>query len=146
MKLDGSHFCPQAPATVFALLLDPLFLQRAISGCERMERVGEDQYNAHLKIGAGMIKGNYIGKVRITEKEPPQKLILQMEGRGSPGFVNGAAVVELTAEGQGTRLNYRAEVTVGGMIAMVGSRMIEAAAKKLAAEFFQNITSQTPGA
>ena len=142
MKIDGSQLLALPPNEVFNLLTDPAVLQSAITGCERMERVGEDEYKAHLKIGAGMVKGNYVGKVRIAERVPPRKLTLQIEGKGAAGFVNGSAVVELAEEGQGTKLTYRAEAKVGGMIAMVGSRIIEAAGKKMAAEFFQNLNSQ----
>ena len=142
MKIEGSQSLALAPAEVFQLLIDPNVLQAAIPGCERMERVGDDEYNAHLKIGAGMVKGTYVGKVRITERDAPRKLTLRIEGKGAPGFMNGSAVVELAEEGQGTKLVYRAEAKVGGLIAMVGSRMIEATAKKIASEFFENINSQ----
>ena len=141
MKIEGSQVLALTPAEVFRRLTDPVALQGALAGCEKMERIGEDEYKAHLKIGSGMIKGNYIGKVRITERTEGRKLTLQMEGKGTPGFVNGTAVVELTGEGQGTKLTYQAEAKVGGLVAMVGSRMIEATAKKIAAEFFQNISS-----
>ena len=142
MKIEGSNLLAALPAEVFESLIDPLVLQKTIPGCERMERIGEDEYAAHLKIGSGMIKGSYSGKVRITEKSAPRKLTLQIEGKGTPGFVNGSAVVELSEEGQGTKLVYLAEVQVGGLIAMVGSRMIEATAKKLAADFFKNLESK----
>jgi hypothetical protein len=125
---------------VFEALTNPGVLQRAIPGCEKLEKTGEDEYNAHLKLGLAAIKGSYTGKVRLTDKQPPHKFTMHMEGRGAPGFVKGTSLVELKEEGQGTRLNYTADVQVGGLIAAIGSRLIEAAAKKLSEEFFKKLS------
>ena len=65
-----------------------------------------------------------------------------MEGKGGPGFVKGSAQIELREDAQKTKLSYTANVQVGGLIAAVGSRMIEAAAKKLAGEFFQKFSEE----
>ena len=103
-----------------------------------MEKTAEDQYNAHLKIGVASIKGSYVGKVRLSDLRPPHNFTLHLEGKGTPGFVKGTTRIELKEDGSGTKLSYTADVQVGGLIAAVGSRVIEATAKKLAAEFFQN--------
>ena len=145
MKLQGSYAIAAPPARVFEALNDPAILQRAIPGCEKLEKTGEDEYNAHLKIGLAAIKGSYVGKVRLTDKDPPHKFTLHMEGRGAPGFVKGQTVVELTEEGEGTRLTYTADAQVGGLIAAVGSRLIEAGAKKLSDEFFKGFSAIVTG-
>jgi hypothetical protein len=137
MKIEGSHNIAAPPDRVFASLVDPTVLQQAIPGCEKMEQTGEDDYHAHLKLGLASIKGSYVGKVRLTDKAPPHKFTLHLEGKGGPGFVKGTTAIELKPEGQGTKLQFSADVQVGGLIASVGSRVIEAAAKKLAGEFFQ---------
>lgn len=101
-----------------------------------MERTAEHEYNAHLKIGIASIKGKYVGKVRLRETQPPKRFTLELEGKGTPGFVKGTARIEITAESSASRLSYTATVQVGGLIAAVGSRVVEAAGKKLAGEFF----------
>ncbi|MBI2925900.1 MAG: carbon monoxide dehydrogenase subunit G [Verrucomicrobia bacterium] len=141
MNIQGSHLIAAPPSRVFEQLVDPAILQQAITGCEKMEKTGEDEYNAHLKIGLASVKGNYVGKVRVTDKQPPHKFTLNLEGKGGPGFVKGTTRVELAARGPGTELRYTADVQVGGLIAAVGSRVIEAAAKKLAGEFFQRFSA-----
>ena len=140
MNIQGTCTIVAPPERVFESLIDPAVLQRVIPGCEKMEKTGEDEYNAHLKIGIASVQGNYVGKVRLSEKEPPRKFTLHLEGKGAPGFVKGSSVIELKAEGPETKLTYTANVQVGGLIAAVGSRMIEAAAKKLAAEFFEKFS------
>lgn len=136
MIIEGTHSIAAAPALVFDRLMEPAVLQQAIPGCDKLEKTGEDEYVAHLKLGIGSIKGSYSGKVSLSDRQPPHKFTLHMEGKGGPGFVKGTSAIELTADGRATKLHYSANVQVGGLIAAVGSRMIEAAAKKLAGEFF----------
>jgi carbon monoxide dehydrogenase subunit G len=136
MKFDGGCDLGAPVALVFERLNDPAVLQQCIPGCEKMEKTGEDRYNAHMKMGLAAIKGSFVGTVRVTDKQAPNRYTLNIEGRGAPGFVNGKAVIELSAAGERTNLRYSAEAQVGGLIAAVGSRLIEAAAKKMAEEFF----------
>src|SRR5260221_1471296 len=138
MNVQGTHIIAASPAKVFESLINPAVLQKAIPGCEKMEKTAEDEYNAHLKIGVASIKGSYVGKIRMSDKQPPNKFTLHMEGKGTPGFVKGTTRIELAADGAATKLSYTADVQVGGLIAAIGSRVIEATAKKLAAEMFQN--------
>ena len=145
MNIHGSHTIAAAPAKVFESLIDPGVLQRCISGCEKMEKTAADEYNAHLKLGLASIKGSYVGKVKLTDQQPPHKFTLHLEGKGGPGFVKGAAQIELKEDGPQTKLLYTADVQVGGLIAAVGSRMIEAAGKKLAEEFFKKFSQIVAG-
>ena len=140
MIIQGTCSLPRAPAIVFQALIDPTVLQQAIPGCERIEKTGDDEYLAHLKIGIAAVKGSYRAGVQISEKRPPHRFTLRMEGKGAPGFVNGTARIELKEDGHNAQLIYNADVQVGGLIAAVGSRMIEAAAKKLIGDFFQKLS------
>src|SRR5215813_13032674 len=117
MNIQGTHTITAYPAQVFDSLINPAVLQKAIPGCEKMEKTAEDEYNAHLKIGVASVKGSYLGKVRMSDKQPPHKFTLHMEGKGTPGFVKGTTRIELTEEAQATKLSYTADVQVGGLIA-----------------------------
>jgi carbon monoxide dehydrogenase subunit G len=61
---------------------------------------------------------------------------MRISGKGVPGFVDGSGHVELTAKDGGTQLRYTGDAQVGGIIASVGQRMIEGAAKKIVDQFF----------
>ena len=141
MTIQGTHDLARPPAQVFEALNDPAILQQTIPGCEKLEKTAADEYSAQLKIGIAAVKGSYAGKVRLSDQQPPNRFTLHLEGKGAQGFVKGTARVELKAKDQGTELGYTADVQVGGLIAAVGSRMIEAAAKKMAADFFQRFST-----
>ncbi|MEK6664950.1 MAG: SRPBCC domain-containing protein [candidate division NC10 bacterium] len=51
MKIEGSSDIPAPRQKVRAALLDPARLATAMAGCEKLERLGPDEYRAILKIG-----------------------------------------------------------------------------------------------
>src|SRR2546428_7332822 len=126
MKFTATYTLPAPRNRVFALLTDPTVLQRCIEGCEKMVRTSEDNYDAYLKIGIAGLKGNYIGKVQLKDKRLPESYTLLIEGKGGPGFVKGMARIQLVDKGKETELRCDSEAQVGGMIAAVGSRLVEA--------------------
>jgi carbon monoxide dehydrogenase subunit G len=146
MKLSATFSIPASRDKIFSALIDPAVLQRCIDGCERMEKTGADTYNAHLKIGLAGLKGSYIGKVQLQDLQPPQSFTLIMEGKGGPGFVKGTARITLVEEGSQTQLSCAADAQVGGLIAAIGSRLIEAAARRMMDEFFRKFIAQVQAA
>lgn len=142
MKLTTSSVVAAPRDRVFAALTDPEILQRSIPGCERLTATGPDTYEATLKVGVAGMKGTYVGHAAIRDKRPPESLTLTFEGKGGPGFVRGTSTIALTEETGGTRIASDADVQVGGLIAAVGSRLVDAAARKLAGDFFNQLTKE----
>ena len=145
MTVATSFDVAQPPDRVFAALTDPAVLQRCIPGCEELKAVGADVYQARLRIGVAGLKGAYSGRAELRDKRPPESFALVFDGKGSPGFIRGTATVRLTPIESGTRVASDAQVQVGGLIAAVGSRLVDAAARKLAAEFFQQLAAEISG-
>lgn len=145
MKVAATREFNVPQEKVFAALIDPTILQKCIEGCERMEKTGEDSYDAWLKIGFAGLKGSYVGKIRIEEKKPPESFALRAEGKGGPGWVKGTARVQISPKGERSELQCEAEGQVGGVIAAVGSRLVEAAAKKMLDDFFRKLGHQLGG-
>jgi carbon monoxide dehydrogenase subunit G len=145
MKLKISNVIRADRDRVYAALIDPAVLRQAIPGCESLTPIGDDSYEATLKIGVAGLKGTYAGKASIRDQHPPDSLTLTFEGKGSPGFVRGSSAIALAPEEAATRVSADADVQVGGLIAAVGSRLVEAAAKKLADDFFRQLSEQLSG-
>ena len=139
MRLTLNHAFPVPREKVYAALTDPAVLQRCIEGCEELVATGPDTFDAKLKVGIGAIKGAYSGKVELKDRKPPESLTLQIEGKGMPGFVRSTASIRLSEKDGGTELAADGEATVGGLIAAVGSRLVEGIAKKMIEEFFQKL-------
>jgi carbon monoxide dehydrogenase subunit G len=139
MKIQATYEYKAPPEKVFSALTDPAVLQKCIEGCEQMEKTGEDCYDAKLRIGVAGVKGNYTGKVRITDKKPPESFVLQADGNGAPGWVKGTAKIQISPRGEGSELQCDADGQVGGLIAAVGSRLVEAAGKKMMQDFLRKL-------
>ena len=139
MKFTAVYKIAAPRGKVFNAITDPAVLQHCIEGCEKMVKTSEDSYDAHLKIGLAGMKGSYVGKVQLKDVKPPESYTLIISGKGGPGFVNGTAKISLVEKNGETELNCDADTQVGGLIAAIGSRLIEAAAKRMADDFFKKL-------
>lgn len=142
MKLAGTATLPGTPEQVWELLNDPARLAKALPGCERLDPDGPDRYKAVIKFALAAISGNYSGSVELSDKKPPHSLRLRMDGRGLPGWVKGEGELKLAAKKNETEVSYTGDAQVGGMIASVGQRMMESAAKKIVQQFFEDAAKQ----
>ena len=136
MKIEGSHEIPAPRPQVWEAFLDPDRLRQAMPGCEKLEAVGDDEYKATLKIGIAAVKGTFEGKVKLSDKKAPDSYRMAVEGSGGPGFVRGEAAISLVEVPGGTRVDYNADVQVGGLIAGVGQRLLGGVSKMMADQFF----------
>src|ERR1700686_3610758 len=147
MKLAGQYLLPALPVKVWELLTDPQSLPKLLPGCERLDPDGPDRYKAAVKFGIAAISGKYAGTLEFAEKKPPRSLVIKMDGKGLPGFVKGAGRIELTPKGESeTELTYTGEAQVGGVIASVGQRMLDAAARKIVQQFFESAKAELASA
>jgi uncharacterized protein len=140
MKIEGAHDIPAPRPKVWDAFLDPEQLRQAIPGCEKLEAIGTDEYTAIMKVGVAAVKGTFTGKVKLSDKHPPESFRMAVEGSGGPGFVRGDTLIALTEIEGGTRVSYSADVQVGGLIAGVGQRMLGGVSKMMADQFFNRMS------
>jgi carbon monoxide dehydrogenase subunit G len=142
MTLDGSHHFKAPRDRVWALFTDPAVLAHATPGCERLDPIGPDEFEATLSIGVAAVKGTYQGRLAIADRNPPEGYTLRVEGSGRPGFVKGEGRLTLTEQDGGTLVTIKAEAQVGGLIAAVGQRLVGAAGRMLMSQFFSALEAE----
>lgn len=142
MKIQGAQLLPGTREQVWELFNDPQRLAKLLPGCERLDPDGKNRYKVAIKFALAAFSGAYSGRVELSEQKPPQSMRLRVEGKGAPGFMRGEGTLELAEKGEQTEVRYSGEVQVGGLIAAVGQRMIEAAAKRILQQFFQSASQQ----
>jgi carbon monoxide dehydrogenase subunit G len=140
MKLEGAYEVPAPRQKVWDAFQDPQQLKQAIPGCEKLDAIGPDEYKATMKVGVGGVKGTFEGKVRLSDKNPPESYKMAVEGSGGPGFIRGETVITLTEASGGTHVAYTADLQVGGLIASVGQRMLGGVSKMMADKFFTRMS------
>ena len=137
MELNGHVAIGVPREQVWQALNDPEVLRLCIPGCESVERVSPDEMKARVQIKTGPVRAHFTGKILISEIRPDEGCVLHFEGSGgAAGFAKGRSTVALVTEGAGTGLSYTAAATVGGKLGQVGGRMIDAAARQMADQFF----------
>ena len=142
MKIEGTHELRAGRERVYQAMIDPEVLCRAIPGCEKLEKNGENSYSVTLRAGVGAIKGLFTGNVRLEDMQPPSAYRIVVEGKGQPGFLKGSGNLALIEHDDATTINYEGDVQVGGTIAGVGQRMIQGAARMMASQFFTAIEAE----
>jgi uncharacterized protein len=143
MKIEGTQKIDAPRDRIFAALIDPATLQKCIPGCEQMEKTGDNQYKAKLTAGVGPVKGVFTATVSLQDITAPEHYKLVVEGKGQPGFVKGSGELTLKDSGGATEIQYTGDVNVGGLIASVGQRMIQATANMLTGRFFKSLEAET---
>ena len=138
MKLEGDYWFEASVPEVWSALFDPVILAAVMPGCEKLELV-DGQYVGEIKVKVGPIQGKFTGKVDLKDKDEPHSYTMIVDGRGAPGFVKATASVKLQAEGAGTRVFYDTDAQVGGKIASVGQRLIEASARAIVAQSLEGL-------
>ena len=139
MELQGERLIPASVDTTWASLNDPDVLKACIAGCESLERTGDDTLTAVVALKVGPVSARFKGNLAMTNIVAPTGYTINFDGQGGvAGFGKGSADVALTAQGeQQTLLKYTARATVGGKMAQIGSRLIDATAAKITEDFFK---------
>jgi uncharacterized protein len=137
MDMTGEERIAASRETVWAALNDVEVLKQCIPGCESLEKQSDTEMTARVKLQIGPVSARFSGKVTLSEIDARNGYRIAGEGSGgAAGHAKGSALVRLAEDGDGTILSYEAKADVGGKLAQLGSRLIDATAKKLAGEFF----------
>jgi carbon monoxide dehydrogenase subunit G len=143
MDMTGERRIPASREKVWEALNDPVILKQSIPGCEVLEKTSDTEFKATAAIKIGPIAARFTGKVALTDIDPPNGYTIGGEGQGGvAGFAKGGAVVKLSDDGSDTLLTYDVKAQVGGKIAQLGARLIDATAKSMAEQFFTRFAAQ----
>jgi carbon monoxide dehydrogenase subunit G len=143
MEMTGEQLIPAPQQAVWDALNDPQMLKACVPGCESIEPAGENVYQVLMVARVGPVSAKFKGKLTLSDIRPPQSYSLAFEGQGgAAGFAKGGAQVRLSPQGDQTKLSYDVKASVGGKLAQIGSRLVDAAAKKIADEFFRNFNEK----
>ncbi|MBB3264157.1 hypothetical protein FHW79_001772 [Azospirillum sp. OGB3] len=147
MDMSGSQRITAPRDEVWAALNDPDILRQCIPGCEEVQKTSDTEFTAKVVAKVGPVSAKFSGKVTLSDLDPPNGYTITGEGSGgAAGFGKGGAKVSLEPDGEeATVLSYTAHATVGGKLAQIGSRLVDATARKMADDFFNRFTAVVGG-
>ena len=141
MDMSGERRIAAPRLRVWDALNDTAILKSCIPGCETLEKEG-DTLRATAAIKIGPISARFAGKIALSDLDPPNSYRISGEGQGGvAGFAKGGADVRLADDGPGTILTYVVKAQVGGKIAQLGARLIDATSKQMADLFFDRFSA-----
>jgi uncharacterized protein len=143
MEMTGEQLVPAPRELTWSALNDPAVLKECVPGCESIELIGDHSYQVLMVARVGPVSAKFKGKLTLSDIKPPLSYSIAFEGQGgAAGFAKGGAQVRLHAENDNTRLSYDVKASVGGKLAQIGSRLVDAAARKVADDFFRNFNEK----
>jgi len=147
MEMTGEQLIPASQQDTWNALNDTEILKACVPGCESIVSTGENEFAVQMTSRVGPVTAKFKGKMKLSDIKPPVSYNIAFEGQGGvAGFAKGSASVQLSPEGQGTKLVYQAKANVGGKLAQIGSRLVDAAAQKVAGDFFNAFNSKVAAA
>lgn len=140
--MKQTQHLPVPQQVAWEALNDTELLRQCIPGCESIEPDGDNAYGVALTAAVGPVKARFKGRMALEDLQAPDSYTIRFDGQGgAAGFGKGTARVTLAPDGDGTLLSYVVDAQVGGKIAQVGSRLVDAAARKMADAFFTRLNA-----
>ena len=146
MDVEGSHTFDAPRDVVWPMLLDPEVLAQILPGCEHLEQVGDNRFEGALEIKIGPVQGTFDGIITLSDIVEPESATIVISGEGAPGFVNGTGRLRLEAAGDQSILHYEGDAQIGGRLAAVGQRLIDASTKAIIRTGLEGLDAQVAAA
>ena len=142
MEIKGSYLLPCDPQRAWEALNDPDLLKSCLKGCERLEKVADNNFEGTVQAKVGPVSARFNGSLTQTDINAPNRCTMVFEGQGGvAGFAKGSADVTLDEADGGTLLSYAAGAQIGGKLAQMGARLVEGTARSMAEDFFSKFSA-----
>jgi carbon monoxide dehydrogenase subunit G len=143
MDMTGERRIAAPRQAVWDALNDTAILKASIPGCESLEKTGDHEMKATAAVKLGPISARFNGAVTLSDIDAPNGYTITGDGQGGvAGFAKGGAKVFLTDDTGATLLKYEVHAQVGGKLAQLGARLIDATAKQMAEQFFTKFSDE----
>jgi carbon monoxide dehydrogenase subunit G len=142
LKIEGEYVFDGTRQEVWELVRDPESLAGALPGAQSIKKISEQEYEGTMNLRVGPVAGLFSGRVVVSDEVPPESYTLTVEGKGAPGFANGTGRIQLIDQGGGvTLMKYEGELLVGGKLANVGQRLLDATSKSITRQGLESLNA-----
>jgi hypothetical protein len=132
----------------WSMLTDPNRVVNCVPGASLTSQVDDNNYKGEVELKVGPVKTKYDGLITFTERDAAtRKMSLKGVGTDSKGK-GGAEMImngQLTERDGGTEVNVSMDVSITGMLAQFGSRLINDVTNQVFDQFVNNFRNQLAG-
>ncbi|MCS6769625.1 MAG: carbon monoxide dehydrogenase subunit G [Candidatus Caldarchaeum sp.] len=139
MKIADKFVVAADRDTVWKFVTNPDNFVKLIPDLQKYEKVDEANFKTVFKIGLGMIKGNLNMAFKYEELNPPSSLRIVGKGSGIQSTADLNLLLQLNPSDGGTEISWSADILVGGLVASVGSRLMESTTKTKVREIVEGL-------
>ena len=142
MHLEGSFETAAPQKVAWEFLLNPNELAPCLPDLQSLDVLSPDSFRAKVKVGIGPVKGNMDFEFHVTDKIPPTSAKLAGSGRGVGSSVQLQTKLTLYGLEQGCRVQWVADATVSGIIAGLGSRLLDSTSARMVEQVVGNFQTK----
>lgn len=147
-KIEKNFDIEESIDKVWLSLSNPEEIVTCVPGAAITEKIDESNYKGEVVTKFGPIKVKYDGDIEIVElNEAEKKMVLKGRGLDSKGKGSADMIMNgvLTEEGGKTHVQFSMDITIIGMLAQFGSRLINDVSDQLLNQFVENFQAKLSG-
>ena len=131
MHYEGSFEVSSSRDEVYAFVIDPAKIATILPDVQDVRIIDANNFSLKAKLGISFVKGLLDVKCTITEKTPSTFLKLKATANGLSSVVELESGFTLEdTQGDGTTVRWFADAKIVGLLARVGSRLIDSATER----------------
>ena len=147
-SINKTFHVEQPIASVWANLTNPEKVVVCVPGASLTEKVDDNNYKGEVELKFGPIKAGYGGLITFIERDAAaHRMVLKGAGTDNKGKGGADMKMEgvLSEKDGGTDVNVTMDVSVTGMLAQFGSRLINDVSNQVFDQFIANFKAQLAG-
>jgi carbon monoxide dehydrogenase subunit G len=145
VRFEETFVVERPPDAVWSFFDDPKRLALCVPGVESVEPLEDGRSIVRMTQKVGYLSATFDLKMHVSGRDEGQALEVTSIGRsvrGAVGELRSTNRVELTPEGEGTRIDLTADIGVGGMLGSVGQKVMASKAREVARQFAVNVSER----
>ena len=140
MELKGKRNVETDPVTLWNMLMDVEILPKIVPGISKLEKTGENTYSSVLEVQFGPVSGEFTGDMQMEDISHQRSFTLKAQQHNKIGTVNSVMKIELMPiVDNKTEVSFSGEVTISGLMTMMGQKFLSSVTDMLTTQFFANL-------
>lgn len=139
IRLSGSNTINATRQTVYERLTSADFLAKSLPESEDVRVVDPSTVEGRVKVRVAVVSSTLKVRMTVSDKVPPQKATLKVDGSGSGSALKITSDFVLTGDSP-TKMEWTADAEITGVMAGLGSTLLKGFASKKVDEIFSGIT------
>ncbi|OJU85844.1 MAG: hypothetical protein BGO11_17685 [Solirubrobacterales bacterium 70-9] len=148
MKVEQSFVIAEPRERLWEFFEQVDEVAKCVPGVESVEVIDPDNSKVRVTQAVGPMTATFDLKMRITEREPNERMSFTAIGRavkGAAGNLRSSNTVTLEPLDEGTRVNLEADLAMGGVLGSVGQKVIAKQADAVTREFMSSLERAVKG-